>query len=146
MSENVSSIKTSRRKTRRILAGVLAGVFVSFAPCVGAAPAAHHLTAKPSRRNQAQLMYQSTARVGVSGPALGQEALTSAIAQSTGVCVDPHHANVLLINLNVAMSSMVNAVPPAFLSHAVADVVHGEHQTTTALMPAIGILAMNLSR
>ena len=146
MSEKVCSIETSRRKTRRLLAGILAGVFVSFAPCVGAAPAAHHLAAKPSRRNQAQLMYQSTARVGVSGPAPGQEALSSAIAQSTGVCVDPHHANVLLINLNVAMSSMVNAVPPAFLSHAVADVVHGERQTTTALIPAIGIVAMNFSR
>lgn len=99
-------------------------------------------------------MYRHTAHVGISGQALGQEVLSSALFERAGVCVDPHNVSVLLINLDAAVPSMVSAATSGWVGNSAADVVKTENSAANAGLlgnaladvNAIGIVAANLSR
>ena len=150
MSGRVCSIEMSPGKTRRVLAGILAAVLVGLAPCAGAAPAIHSLAARSSAGHQVRLRYNHVVSVRISGQSLGQEVLSSAEDDNSGVCVDPHNASVLLINLDAAVPGRVNTAT----GPSVVGVVQTENHTAMAGtldnaladVNAIGIVAVNLSR
>ncbi len=154
MSDLVSSMKLWQYKTRRVALGLLAVVLAGLAPCAAAAPAARPLAAKPAPGNQVHLMYRHDEGANISGEALGQEVLSSAVSGNSAICVDPHNASVLLINLNVAAPIMVDAAPPQWVSPSIADATDTKYGTVLAGtlgnaladVNAIGIVATKLSR
>ena len=152
MSDHVDSIAITPGKTRCAFAGILATVLIGLAPCAGAASAISSLAARSSAGYQFRLRYQHVVPAGISGQSLGQEVLSSAEDDNSGVCVDPHNASVLRITLDAAVPSMVNAgasVGPSVVGLMQTEnhtVMMGTLDNALADVKAMGIVAANLSR
>ncbi len=152
MSDHANSIEMSPGKTRCALAGIVVAVVAGVGPCFGAASAVRPLAAKPVPASQIHLTLIRNAHVNINGQKLGQEVISSAEDDTSGVCVDPHNASVLRINLDAAVPGMVNA--SASVGPSIAGLMQTENHTAIARtlddaladVNAMGLVAANLSR